>query len=311
MKTALLRLGIIASALLGLSIAGAVSASDSGSSPPATPVAVSIPDTELEQFIVKYSTVRPTITATSLALAEGVAAALGARIIPVRLLATGAHLLRLDRPLPTSVLLKLNDAIVAADPTVEYAEPDYIASAAFTPNDPSFFSQWHYYEPTGGINVQSAWDQSSGNGVVVAVLDTGYRPHVDLAGNLLPGYDFIWEVTSANDGNGRDADASDPGDARSANECPFARNARQSTWHGTQVGGIVSAVTGNGIGIAGVAFGARVLPVRVLGKCDGATSDVAEGDHLGGGRICRRSSCKRQPCQDHQSVLVGNTGRRM
>ncbi|HEY6125376.1 MAG TPA: S8 family peptidase, partial [Steroidobacteraceae bacterium] len=107
---------------------------------------------------------------------------------------------------------------------------------------------------------------------------TGYRPHADLAANILPGYDFIGDTFVANDGNGRDSDASDPGDWINAGECapgdPAAFEA--SSWHGTHVAGTIAALTNNSSGVAGVAFNAKVVPARVLGKCGGYTSDIAD-----------------------------------
>ena len=175
---------------------------------------------------------------------------------------------------------------IELDPGVAYAEIDEIAQAQFTPNDPDYpTQQWHYQDPVsypGGANLPSAWDRSTGAGVVVAVLDTGLRPHADLAANLLPGYDFISAdspgvFTTANDGDGRDSDASDPGDWSLAGACDSGSPASISSWHGTHVAGTIAAVTNNGTGVAGVAFGAKVLPVRVLGVCGGFMSDIAAG----------------------------------
>ncbi|MDZ7904014.1 MAG: S8 family serine peptidase [Rheinheimera sp.] len=80
-----------------------------------------------------------------------------------------------------------------------------------------------------------------------------------------------------NDGGGRDSDAKDPGDWIIANECGGTHSASNSSWHGTHVAGTIAAVTNNGTGVAGVAYGAKVMPVRVLGKCGGYTSDIADG----------------------------------
>ena len=175
---------------------------------------------------------------------------------------------------------------IEQDPSVAYAEIDEIAQPLFTPNDPDYLNhQWHYQAPAtypGGANLPTAWDLSTGSGVVVAVIDTGYRPHADLAANLLPGYDFISAdspgvFTTANDGDGRDSDASDPGDWALAGACGSGSPASNSSWHGTHVTGTIAAVTNNGVGVAGVAFGAKVLPVRVLGVCGGYMSDIAAG----------------------------------
>lgn len=151
--------------------------------------------------------------------------------------------------------------------------------AHFAPDDTFYPNQWHYYESTGGINLPAAWDEQTGSNVVVAVLDTGYTNHSDLVPNVLPGYDFIGDLAFANDGNGRDSDAQDPGDWLDRWECGRfnPRQAVPSSWHGTHVAGTVAAVTHNAEGVAGVAFNAMVLPVRVLGKCGGYTSDIADG----------------------------------
>jgi serine protease len=129
----------------------------------------------------------------------------------------------------------------------------------------------------GGADLPPAWDMTLGNGTVeVAVLDTGYRPHSDLQA-VLPGYDFVSSVSMANDGNGRDADASDPGDAVVANECGRGAAAARSSWHGTHVMGIIAALMNNGLYGTGMAPNVRIVPVRVLGKCGGYTSDIIDG----------------------------------
>ncbi|MFN7664993.1 MAG: S8 family serine peptidase, partial [Inhella sp.] len=189
-----------------------------------------------------------------------------------------------------------------ADPDVAYAVVDQRRRALTVPNDPLFASgpavnletlvggpevgQWYLRAPTdlfrSATNAQSAWARSTGSGVVVAVLDTGVLAnHVDLVGQVLSGYDFVRDTTYSNDGDGRDADASDPGDWVTAAEDasgPYRNCGRQdSSWHGTHVAGIVAAATNNGIGMAGLAHGAKVLPVRVLGKCGGYDSDITAG----------------------------------
>jgi serine protease len=159
---------------------------------------------------------------------------------------------------------------------VAYVEEDQLMQHHFQPNDTNYSSQWHYFDQGTSINAEPAWDKATGNGVVVAVIDTGYRPHADLVGNLLPGYDMISDAFIGNDGNGRDNNALDPGDATSANECGSGRPASSSSWHGTHVAGTIAAVTNNNSGVAGVAFNAKVVPVRALGKCGGYTSDITD-----------------------------------
>jgi serine protease len=211
--------------------------------------------------------------------AQQVAARLGLQLQLQRMGAFDTHVMRLGQRLPQSTVEQLARDIAAADPNVEYAESDRILQAQFTPNDTQYGQQWHYFEATGGLNLPAAWDKSTGTGIVVAVIDTGYRPHADLAANILPGYDFIIDTAVSNDGNARDNNAQDPGDAVVAGECGTGSPAQDesSSWHGTHVAGTIAAVTNNGSGVAGVAYGAKVVPVRVLGKCGGYTSDIADG----------------------------------
>jgi serine protease len=102
---------------------------------------------------------------------------------------------------------------------------------------------------------------------------------VDLAEQILPGYDFITDSAMANDGDGRDSDPTDPGDWVQAGECGGGEPQQDipSSWHGTHVAGTIAAKTNNDIGVSGVAWEAKLLPVRVLGKCGGYTSDIADG----------------------------------
>lgn len=186
------------------------------------------------------------------------------------------HVMRVDQTLSAADAHSLMQEMVATG-NIEYIEIDQMLQPFATPNDPQYSSQWHYFESAGGINAPTAWDKATGSGVVVAVLDTGYRPHSDLNANILQGYDMISNLSVANDGGGRDSDARDPGDAVSANECGYTHSARSSSWHGTHVAGTVAAVSNNGQGVAGVAYDAKVVPVRVLGKCGGLTSDIADG----------------------------------
>ncbi|HWP94712.1 MAG TPA: S8 family peptidase [Gammaproteobacteria bacterium] len=203
-----------------------------------------------------------------------VGAELGVKLEKVRTLGTGAELIKVQGGRADMMALARR---FAADPNVEYAEEDRLLKPLLTPNDTRYNEQWHYYESTAGIRLPTAWDITNGSGVYVAVLDTGYRPHADLAANIVGGYDMISDTFVANDGNGRDSDAQDPGDWVAANECGGTHSAQNSSWHGTHVAGTVAAVTNNASGVAGVAYGAKVVPVRVLGKCGGYTSDIADG----------------------------------
>jgi serine protease len=199
----------------------------------------------------------------------------GVRVGQLRRLAMGADVVKTDRKLGRVAAERLMQRL-ARNPDVEYVELDAIRRPSFTPNDPSYASQWHYFEATAGINLPAAWDKATGNGVVVAVIDTGITPHSDLTPNIVAGYDFISDAATARDGNGRDANPNDEGDWTAADDCGEGEPAENSSWHGTHVAGTIAAVTNNAKGVAGVAFNAKVMPLRALGKCGGYTSDIAD-----------------------------------
>jgi serine protease len=153
------------------------------------------------------------------------------------------------------------------DPNVEYAEPNYIAYAFWTPNDEYFRYQWHLDNSKyGGINMEKAWDVTggpgnSGAGVIVAVVDTGvayenygiYAIAPDLGGTsfvIVKGSDLVDDDDHPNDDEG----------------------------HGTHVTGTIAQTTNNSIGVAGVAFSCSIMPIKVLDNTGSGTySDVAEG----------------------------------
>jgi len=227
------------------------------------------------RFIVKYKNNGAQAQLSTQGMSSAMSSKAGKKAKYIRKMATGAHVIEFDSGMSSGDVAKMMSNM-QADPNIEYIQEDRMLQIMATPTDPQYNNQWHYYEATGGLNLPDAWDSSTGAGVVVAVIDTGITDHVDLRANLLPGYDMISRADIGVDGNGRDSDPSDPGDASVANECRPNTPARSSSWHGTHVAGTVAAVTNNGIGIAGVAYDAKIVPIRALGKCGGLTSDIAD-----------------------------------
>ncbi|MCQ0024372.1 S8 family serine peptidase [Streptomyces somaliensis DSM 40738] len=207
--------------------------------------------------------------------ATGKAQAAGEKLTFERRTGTGGAVFHLGGKRPKAEVTDLI-AEFKADPDVAYVEAETFAHAMSTPNDTDYAKQWDLFEPTGGMNVPAAWGRTTGSGVTVAVLDTGYVAHSDLAANTVPGYDFISDATRARDGGGRDANAADEGDWNAAGECGTDSKASTSSWHGTHVAGTIGAVANNAKGVAGIAYGAKVQPVRVLGKCGGSSIDIAD-----------------------------------
>lgn len=193
-------------------------------------------------------------------------------------------------------------ARLAKDPRVEYAEPLAKVHALFVPNDPELKQQWHMTR----INAPRAWDFGVGRGVTVAVVDTGiacedhgpFAKGSDLKNTeCVPGWNFVAGNEHANDDQG----------------------------HGTHVAGTIAQSTNNGLGVTGVAFGARLMPVKVLNEDGwGTTADVADGirwaaDHgahvinlsLGGPRNSRILQSAVDHARKMGAVVVaaaGNTG---
>lgn len=270
-----LRLASVAAAIAALGLAAPAQAGGQGPTLQAARAATA----QSDRLIIKYregSAAQAAPDLQSMSDAHTRVNSAGLQMRALRRDARGAQVMKLDRRVDGAELDRLAREI-AAHPDVEYAEPDRLMQIQLTPNDARYLDQWHYYEAVGGLNAPLAWDTSTGAGVVVAVIDTGYRPHVDLAGNIVAGYDMIIDTAVSNDGNGRDSSALDPGDWTVAGECGPGSPASSSSWHGTHVAGTVAAVTNNTSGVAGVAFGAKVQPIRVLGKCGGYTSDIADG----------------------------------
>ena len=221
--------------------------------------------------------------------------AAGVSLTYVREMSLSAHVIKLPEAQSIAEVAAISKRLTAL-PDVDYAEPDRILqpmdeplpqpkAPELTPNDPMFGSQWDFgytANTSEGMNLPAAWNITTGlASTVVAVIDTGILNHADLAGKTVAGYDFINDSLVANDGNGRDSDPADPGDwitpAESSSGyfagCPVS----DSSWHGSHVAGTIAAATNNSTGVAGVNWNAKILPVRVLGKCGGYTSDIIDG----------------------------------
>jgi serine protease len=239
------------------------------------------------------------------ALMDALSDAAGVPLDYARAMSGDAHVLRLEGRLPIDQVEAIS-ANLSAVPGVAYAEPDRIKFPTLTPDDTQYGSQWHYHG-TYGINAPAAWDITTGSdSTVVAVIDTGVdTTHPEFSGRIVPGYDFIdedrdWDgITyfTANDGDGRDPHPQDPGDWITGEEnmgadatggffygCGYGDEYGNpidldmpSSWHGTHVAGTIAANSNNGSGVAGVNWNAQILPVRVLGKCGGYTSDIVDG----------------------------------
>ena len=231
----------------------------------------------------------------------------GLTVKQLRKLAIGAQLMRTSRKLTAAEATTLMRQI-ASDPAVVHVEADAMMQAvrdissstanapealfAGAPNDPYYANyQWHFKNAAtgapGGANAAAAWSVADGTDVTVAVLDTGITAHPDMDESLAAaGYDFIVDsFVSGRDTDGRVPGGYDLGDWTTGDKylasnggCVDADNpAADSSWHGTHVSGTVAELTNNGLGMAGVAGSAKVLPVRVLGHCGGYTSDIADG----------------------------------
>jgi serine protease len=176
------------------------------------------------------------------------------------------------------------------------ADLNYLHRPMRVPNDDYYNLQWHY--PL--INLPQAWEVTTGHpDVVVAVIDTGVRlDHPDLQGQLVPGYDFISNKTSAGDGGGIDPDPDDPGDLM---------NGGTSSFHGTHVAGTVAAASNNGAGVAGVAWQARVMPVRVLGRLGGTSMDLIQAIRFSAG-LSSDSGTVPNPPADVINMSLGGGG---
>lgn len=252
--------------------------------------------------------------------------AAGTPLTDLRTTGTGAHVLLVDS-LRGKQTVAQAVAAISKLPDVEYAEEDAYETIQAVPNDTNYgniglWGLWPVSAVTGaapggtgsyGADFQTAWDTSTGSGVVVAVIDTGITPHPDIVGasgvvaagpdsNLIsPGYTFITDcrnrgVTAsggcaASTMSGTDRapspGATDTGDYITVQDnidnsllfpepTPPQTLPIDSSWHGTHVAGTIAAIGNNNQGVIGGAYGAKILPIRALGKMGGLGSDVSD-----------------------------------
>ena len=232
------------------------------------------------------------------ALAKGRAASAS----HLRTLSTGQQLVKLSRSLDrveADALLRQ----IKADPNVVSVRPDRLrqiardavrlprVQPAYIPNDPDFLEyQWHMLAPDGsatfdggpnrgGANVPAAWDLADGNGITIAVLDTGITEHPDVDTSFADaGYDFITDAfVSGRATDDRVPGGWDLGDWTIGYPGAETCQQRYSSWHGTHVASTAGAqATDNGVGMTGIAYNANVLPIRVLGHCGGYDTDISD-----------------------------------
>jgi serine protease len=215
-------------------------------------------------------------------------------------ISTDTHLVEFNQPVNVATAQEIADSLEASN-SVEFAELDFAFNTAnaddlgsVVPNDPLYATkQWSMWGNFGvGIadgptGLAKAYQSSTGLGVTVAVIDTGFTNHPDLEGQFVSGYDFVSNnemlsgVREVNgtavpyDGDyvdestygaiGWDNNPLDPGDSNST---------RSSSWHGTHIAGLIAALTNNGIGIAGIAPDAKIQPIRAFSWRGGLLSDV-------------------------------------
>ncbi|MFD9325936.1 S8 family serine peptidase [Streptomyces sp. NPDC060065] len=273
----LISVAAISAALLAGTTTSVAVAQTPDAAPAETTAAASAAAAPAERLIVGYKSgateAKSNTAADADARAKGAKA--GEDLDFQRRLGTGAALVDLGAELKKADVADVI-AQYQADPQVAYVVPDRINKPLADPNDTEYSKQWDLFEATAGMNVPGAWATSTGSGVTVAVIDTGYVTHSDVAGNIVAGYDFISDTAVSVDGDGRDSNPADPGDWYATDECGTGTGSSNSSWHGTHVAGTIAAVTNNSKGVAGIAYNAKVSPLRVLGKCGGYDSDIID-----------------------------------
>jgi len=309
--------------LAGCAVGGAAQAAPEA--PPVRGLIVQLRDAPTHASLVRERSERVTALAADAALPLAaresarwqrvLAAEPSLRVAARHAHSASAQVLRFEQAL-THEQAQALAARLATSPEVAWAVPDTRErrlQALAPPNDPFYpgFAQQWWLQPVQGSDglplaqrlrgvpgFLSAWTQRSVGSVAsrVAVLDNGITAHPELAGRVLPGYDLVADPAYSNDGDGRDADPSDPGDwvdqaDRTRDPTNYSSCALQSSsWHGTAIAGMLFANTDNSAGVAAMNWQGRVVPVRVASKCGADVSDIVDGMRWAAGLdVCKRS----------------------
>ena len=197
----------------------------------------------------------------------------------IRKIATGGDVVRISQKINASdaryLMLRISESY-----DIEYIEVDSFLTAQLTPIDPGYYEQQSLHNPLSGVRANAAWDTGNGAGTIVAVLDTGYTLHPDLEDNILyeAGYNFVGEPSRFYI-NEYSKYAQEQGDQAISNilECGGSTTPPPSSpyGHGTMVSGVIAAIANNSKGGAGIAPGTKILPIRVLSRCGGRKSNIA------------------------------------
>ncbi len=185
-------------------------------------------------------------------------------------------------------------------PDIATATPNFILHAMLEPNDTYYSYQEHYRQ----IRLPQAWDVTTGTpdtgNVIVAVVDTGLAmDHEDFSGQLVTGYDFISDSSASNDGDGIDNNPHDPG---------TSTNPGESVFHGTHVAGTIAAASNNSVGVAGISWGAKIMPLRALGLGGQGTSyDIVQAIRYAAG-LSNDSNTLPSKAADIINLSLGGSG---
>lgn len=287
-----LTLAVASSVVLGGLSLAASAADKPEKRKPLTSQKAQEPDSVSRGLIVKTTTAKP---AASVLTAADAALDADAKVVGTDVISGTVSTIEFDEVVSTKEAAEAA-AEITKRADVVWAAPNSLRRAAGNPpinkND-SYYTQqnnlWNrsYTTPVGGYSLKAPylWRATEGDDdVVVAVLDTGIlkegpAAHPDMIGQTVDGYDMIGavpgEITefyTAGDGDGRDPNPTDPGDWDEA--VPCYGSIAPSSWHGTSIAGIIAAKSNNASGIAGIAPGVKIQPVRVLGHCGGYDSDI-------------------------------------